>query len=107
MLLSPVKEVERVAVVVLHHVAAVGFHRVRAGTLMKDHFGNGQLIAANAFDEVVLVEIVADRAFGQIQKLFALGEIVYGNDVLIAAAVEFEHVVAADEAGRAGNQNGH
>ena len=74
---------------------------------MKDHFGNGQLIAANAFDEVVLVEIVADRAFGQIQKLFALGEIVYGNDVLIAAAVEFEHVVAADEAGRAGNQNGH
>jgi hypothetical protein len=74
---------------------------------MKDHFGNGELVTAHSFDEVVFVEIVADRAFSQVQKLFALGEIVHGNDVLKAAAIEFEHIIATDETGSTGDQNGH
>ena len=40
-LLRPMEKIERVAVVVFRHVAAVGFHCVRASALMKDHFGNG------------------------------------------------------------------
>ena len=106
-LLRPTEEVERVAVVVLHHVDAVLLHRVGAGPLMEDRFGLRCGSGANARDEIPLVEVVRNAALGEIEELFALLEVVDGDHVGDAPSVEGENIVAADEAGCAGHNNTH
>ena len=106
-LLRPMEEIERVAVVVLHHVDAVLLHGVGAGALMEDRRGLRGGPGAHAGDEVALVEVVRNAALREVDELLALFEAVDGDLVGDAARVEGEDVVAADEAGGAGDENAH
>ena len=105
--LRPAVEVERVAVVVLHHVVAVLFHRVGAGALMEYGVRTRRRAGTHAGDEVALVEVVRNLALGEIYELFTFFEVVDGDDVGDASCIECENVVAADEAGCARNENAH
>lgn len=74
---------------------------------MEDRLGLRSGAVTHAGDEVALVEVVGDAALGKVLVLFAALEIVDGDDVGDAALVEGENVVAADEAGGAGDENAH
>ena len=74
---------------------------------MKDRLGHWGGALSHAFDEVDLVEVVADAALREVAVLVGVREVVDGDDVGDALAVEGEYVVAADEAGCAGNENAH
>ena len=74
---------------------------------MEDRLGLRGGARAHAGDEVALVEVVRNRAFREIDELLALLKIVDGDDVGNAALIERDHIVAADEAGCARNENAH
>src|SRR5256885_4999316 len=62
----------RIAVVALHHVAAVGLHGVGAGTLMEYHIDRpGKFARLEAPPEFVLVEVICDLAGSQVAELVA------------------------------------
>ena len=61
--LAPLEQGPRVAVVVLHHVAAVGLHGVRAGTLVQDRLDLlVELVRDQTLEEIALVHVVLDLA---------------------------------------------
>jgi hypothetical protein len=69
---APVEQDQRIAEVVLHHVAAVGFHGVRAGAFMENGVDRRRRNAGQqALDEFVLVEVIGDFAIDQIRNLSA------------------------------------
>jgi len=57
--------------------------------------------------ELALVDVIGDTQIDQIAKLVALLQIIHGDDFVDAARVERLHQIAADEAGRAGNDDAH
>ena len=74
---------------------------------MNDGFRNRCRAVSHARDEVVFVEVVADAALREILEFLRLGEIVDGDDVVDAFAVEVQNTVAADEACGSGHKNRH
>jgi hypothetical protein len=104
---ADIEHVSAVAEVIVHHVAAVGFHRVRAGAFVENRAHLAEVAAPEALDEFGLVEIVVDFAVDQILEFVGAREIVDGDDALFAALVERLHEIAADETGRAGDDEGH
>jgi hypothetical protein len=64
---------QRIAVVVGHHVAAVGFHGVRAGALVQDGLDAAvKLAVLDQVEEFTLVEVVGDLAIGEVAELVGL-----------------------------------
>ena len=58
-------------------------------------------------EKVALVDVIGDLAVGQIAELVALGQIVHGDDVGLAALVQRPDQIGADESGRAGDDDVH
>ena len=79
--LAPLQQLERVAVVVLEHVAAIGLHRVRAGALVEHDVGLRRGAAAHELEELALVEVVGDVAIGEVAELVGAREVVDRDDV--------------------------
>src|SRR5690606_5745869 len=99
---------QRVPVIVLHHVAPVGLHRVRAGALVEDQ--PGVAIAVEVRQEFLLVDVVDDLAVDEhavyeVAQLVGPRQVVGGNDVALAPRVQRAHEIAADESGRAGDDD--
>jgi predicted HAD superfamily Cof-like phosphohydrolase len=69
------------------------------------HFA--EIAARKAFDEFSLVEIVVNFAIDEVLEFVGAREIVDGDDALFAALVERLHEIAADKAGRAGDDDSH
>ena len=57
---GPGKKVKRIAVVVLHDVASVRFHRVGTGAHVNHGLWNRGRALAHAFNKVVFIEVVRD-----------------------------------------------
>ena len=107
--LAPIEQIERVLVVVVHHVHAVVVHGVGASALVEDSFDVAavDLVGAHLADEFVFVQIVRNIGLHQIAEFVGTAEVVHRDDVGDAAPVERVHDVAADKAGGAGNDDGH
>src|SRR5574343_1883611 len=104
LILAPVEQDLRVAIVVLHHVAAVRLHGVGAGAFMQDGLDLAVVMPGlDALDEIVLVEIIGDFAVDQVLELVGLGQVIDGDDVGDAALVQRLDDVRADKAGGAGD----
>ena len=95
----------RVAVVVAHHVAAIPLGRLGTRALVQDHgYRRGKTgVRIQPLDEIVLVEVIGDRQVRDIDELVAVFEIVYDDDIVMAALDQGANEVAADEAGAAGH----
>ncbi|SKN68881.1 7-keto-8-aminopelargonate synthetase and related enzymes [Mycobacteroides abscessus subsp. massiliense] len=108
-ILTPVQEVERVLVVVVHHVKAVMIHGIGTCTLMENGFNIvvRQKMAAHLADKFVFIEIMGNFTLGKVFKFFTFAQIVDGNNVGNTALVKCFDDVAADKAGRACYDNGH
>jgi hypothetical protein len=102
-LLAGLVQRQRHAVVVGHHVLAVGLHRVAAGAFVEHRFDLAEAAVGEAGIEVGGVDIVGDAQVGQVAELVALGQVVDRDDVLDAAGVQALDDVGANEAGRAGD----
>ena len=106
--LAPVEERHRVPVVVAHHVAAVGLHRVGARALVQDRADVVVEVAIReAQEEFLLVHVVGDLAVGEVPELVGLREVVDGDDVGLAAQVERADEIRADESGGSGDDGVH
>src|SRR6266498_5708170 len=95
---------DRVAVVVAHHVAAVGLHRVGARALMQ--YRNEivvEVAVGEPHEELLLVHVIGDIAVDEIAELVGAREIVDGDDALLAARVQRLDEIGADEPGGAGD----
>src|SRR5574343_302127 len=104
LILAPVEQDQRVAVVVLHHVTTVRLHGVGAGALMQDGLDLAIVVPGlDTFDEILLIKVIGDFAVDQVLELVGLGQVVDGDDVGDAALVQRLDDVGADEAGGAGN----
>ena len=66
-----------------------------------------EFAAREAGVELALVEVVADLRIEQVAVLRAIGQIVDGDHVVDADGVEAVDEVAADESGRAGDNDPH
>ena len=103
-----IEQRHRVPVVVAHHEAAIGLHRVRARTLVQHRRDVVLEVAgADARDEFVLVEVIGDVAVREIAELVGVVQVVDGDDVAFAARVERPDQVRTDEAGGAGDDDVH
>src|SRR5687768_13621814 len=97
LLLAPVEHELGVAVVVLHHVAAVGLHGVRAGALVQHRLDR----AAEAFQplqELALVQVVGDLEPREVAHLVRMLQVVHRHDVAYAGGVQPLDDLRADEA---------
>ncbi len=106
--LTMVEQVHRVPVVVAHHVAAIGLHRVRARALMQDR-GDVvvEIAGAEPREKFFLVQVIGDLAIGEIAELVRARQIVDGDDVGLAASVEAAHEIRSHKAGGAGDDDVH
>jgi hypothetical protein len=102
LLLAPLEQAPRVGVVVLHHEAAVRLHGVGAGALV-EHRLDRAFPAVDARQELGLVHVVGDLAAGEVTELLAVREVVHGDDLADAAAVQPLDEPRADESRRAGH----
>src|SRR5207248_8447499 len=74
----------------------VGLHRVGAGALVQQRL-DGALPLVHVGNERGLVDVIGDLATGQILELVGVRQIVDGDDLGDAAAVEPFHQLGADE----------
>ncbi|MPN41607.1 hypothetical protein SDC9_189161 [bioreactor metagenome] len=108
LVLTPVEQDQRVAIVVLHHVATVGLHGVGAGAFVQDGFDLAVVMTGlDALDEIVLVEVVGDFAVDQVLELVGLGQVIDCNDIGDAALVQRLDNIGADETGSTGDDVVH
>ena len=98
--------------VVVHHVAAVVFEGVGAGSLVEDggDLGVVEVAFEDGFDEVELVHVVGVVGALEVEELGAgevggRGEVVDDEDVLFADGVELVDEVGADEACSSGDDD--
>jgi hypothetical protein len=104
LLRAEIQQLQREAVVVGHHVTAVGFHRVGAGALVQDGLDTAiELAVLDHVEELVLVEIVGDLAIGEVEELVGARQVVDRDDVGYAALVERLDQVCAYEPAGAGD----
>src|SRR5207302_5651959 len=97
LVLAPLQEPPRIGVVVVHHEAPVGLHRVGAGTLVQ-HRLHRALQRLEARGQFRLVDVIGDLATGQVLELVGVRQVVDGDDLGDAAAVEPLDELRADEA---------
>ena len=79
--MRPLEKLERIPIVIVHHVAPIALHGVRTRSLVEDGFGFRSLAGTHSGNKVDFVEIVANRACCQIDELIRAREIVHGDDV--------------------------
>src|SRR5262249_1770634 len=101
-LLAPVEQRLRIAVVVLHHVAPVELHRVGARALVK-HRLHRAVEAVQALQELALVEEIGDLQAREVRHFGRAAEVVDGDDVGDAGAVQRLDDPGADESGGPGD----
>src|SRR5947207_11580815 len=95
-------EVDRIAIVVAHHVAAVGHHRVRARAFMNDRSEIVfEVAGVETRAELILIEVVGDLGVPEIHELVTVLEIVDGDDAGLAAPIQRMNEIRSDEAGGA------
>ncbi len=74
---------------------------------MKHRAHLAELAALEALDKLALVEVIADLAVDEVVEFVGARQVVDGDDIVFAALVQALDEVAADEAGSAGNDDGH
>src|SRR5258706_301 len=105
---AEIEQRHRIAIVVLHHEAAVGLHGVGAGALMEHDVDRpGKIPGLDPPPKFVLVEKIGDLASRDIPELVAALQIVHGEDSSFAARVQRAHEVRAYESCRAGDDEVH
>src|SRR6266481_9385261 len=105
---AEIEQRHRIAIVVLHHEAAVCLHGVGAGALMEHDVDRpGKIPGLDPPPKFVLVEKIGDLASRDIPELVAALQIVHGEDSSFAARVQRAHEVRAYETGRAGDDEVH
>src|SRR5260363_135824 len=68
---ADVQQYATITIVVVHHIAAVGFHRVRARALMEQRAHGAKRPACKALDEFGFVEIIVNLASSRFLNLSA------------------------------------
>ena len=107
MALASGEQVARQLVVVVHHELTVGLHGVAASAFMKHRFHAAVVALGKTLIKLPSVLVVGDVQVGQVAKFVAVAQIVHRNDVGDAAQVQALDDVAADEAGRASDNDAH
>ena len=74
---------------------------------MEDRADLAEIATRKAFNELGLVEVVADLAVDDVLELVGAREVVDSDDVGLAACVQALDDVGADKAGGAGDDDGH
>ncbi|MCY1415176.1 hypothetical protein D9M71_306490 [compost metagenome] len=74
---------------------------------MEQRTDHAEHAAGVAFDEIALVQVVADLAVREVAEFVAFGQVVHRDDVGFATLVERLDQVAADEAGGASDDDAH
>ena len=74
---------------------------------MQHRVDPAELAAREAGVELVLVEVVAEARAEQVAVLLAVGQVVDGDHVVDADRVQAMNEVAADHAGRSGDDDLH
>jgi hypothetical protein len=92
-------------VVVVHHVFAIGFHGVTAGTLVKDGFDLTKRTVQKRLVKILDVQVVRYLKIGQVAKLVALRHVIDRDDVGDATGVQPLDDVTANETGRPGDND--
>jgi hypothetical protein len=82
-------------------------HGVGAGTLVQHGVDPAEFAAGEALVEVAAVEVVRQLRAEQVAVLGPVGQVVDGDHVVDAHRVEPVNDVAADHAGRAGDDHLH
>ena len=103
-----IEQVARVAIVVLHHEAAIALGGVRASALMQhraDHTVEGAVF--QLLHEVFPIEIISNLTIDQIVKFVALLQIIHGNDFIATAIGQRFDDIGADESGCTGHNDIH
>ncbi|MPN50476.1 hypothetical protein SDC9_198103 [bioreactor metagenome] len=89
----------RILEVVFHHIFAVVFHSIGAGTFMENYFNIG-IIKFAIFDssnEIVLIHVINGFQTLNIFKLNHIGQIINYKDILTASLVQTLNYIAADK----------
>src|SRR5574343_1899313 len=109
LVLAPVEQDHGVTVVVLHHVAAIGFHGVGTGAFVQDGLDLAVVMTGlDAGNEILLVDVIGDVAIDQVLELVGLGQVVDRDDVLHAALIERLDDGGTNETGGTGHDDiGH
>ena len=105
--LAGVEQVLRAPVIGVEHEAAVVLHRVGAGALVQHRLDAAELAFREARVELGAVEVVAQPGAQQVAVLRAVGQVIDANHVVDADRIQPVHEVAADHAGRAGDDDFH
>ena len=101
------KQIARQAVVVVHHVLAIGLHRVAARALVEDGINLAKAPVGELTVKIGRVHIVGNFQIGEVAKLVALRQIVHRNDVIDSPRVQPFDEVAANKSGSAGDYDFH
>src|SRR5580704_16360621 len=101
----------RVREVVVHHVSAIIFQRIRTGTLVQ----NGtdptarECTVCEGPAKLCFVHVVDETGAGKVHKFLVwircVGEIVNNQDCIFPLGIQFMHQIAANESGSACNDN--
>jgi len=68
---------------------------------------NAEIAPLEALDKLGLVEVIVDLAVDEILELVRTREVIDRDDAVFTALIERLHEIAADKAGRAGDDEGH
>ena len=102
------EQLARILVIVLHHVAAVGFGGVRARALVRNRGDRAvERAVAELAQKGILVEIVGDVAIDEIDEFVALFQVVDRQHFVFAARIQRLDDVRSDKPGGAGDYDVH
>src|SRR5271170_6358142 len=96
---SETQNILGVGEVIVHHVHAVIFQRIRAGTLMKDCFdlGDAKLVGHDGSAKFALVHVVDETRSMQIHELSRIGQVIYYKNVRDAVPIQLVYDIASNE----------
>ena len=97
------QEILAAFIVVLHHVAAVVVHRVRAGPFMEDDVDVAAVegVVGHLFVEVGIVHIIKEIKALEVAAFAAVRQVVDDEDVVDVPVVQLFYDIAADKTGTA------
>ena len=95
------QEILAAFVVVLHHIASVVVHRIRAGPFMEDDVDVAAVegIVGHLFIEVGIVHIIKEIEALEVAAFAAVRQVVDDEDVVDAPVVQLFYDIAADKTG--------
>src|SRR3990167_4920183 len=105
--MASMEQLARQRAVVVHHVLAVQFHGVAAGSLVEHRFDLAKSTFGKQLVKIINIDVVGNAQVSQVTEFVAVGQVINGNDVVNAAGVETFDQIAADKAGGTGNYDFH